>query len=133
VLPYRYDTIDVITTVRDWVRRFVRTAVDLARMLLAASVAAGWSGFELPVAPMARATAAVATLASAWQRRFGAVSPWRVAALVSGGSLLTPNTGSPLAPATASPVMAGTPPSTTGDDQWPLLTPPKNSPSGDTT
>lgn len=157
VLPYRYDSVDVIgaalelhvdgvgmrrialalarpeTTVRDWIRRFGRTAGELGRTLLAAAVRAGWSGFDLPTETGARATAAVAALASAWSRRVGAVSPWRVAALVTGGVLLAPNTTSPLAPATASSVMAGTTPSTTGDDPWPHLTPPKRSPSGDTT
>lgn len=132
VLPYRYDTVDVIgaalerhvggagvrriavwldrpaTTVRDWVRRFGRTAGGLARMLLAAVVAAGWSGFDLPTEQRARATAAVAALASAWTRRHGAVSPWRLAGLVTGGALLAPNTAPPLATARASPVMVGT-------------------------
>jgi len=157
VLPYRFDSVDVIgaalelhvdgvgmrrialalarpeTTVRDWIRRFGRTAGELGRTLLAAAVRAGWSSFDLPTEAGARATAAVAALASAWSRRVGVVSPWRVAALVTGGVLLAPNTTSPLAPAAASPVMAGTPPSTTGDDPWPHPTPPKPSPSGDTT
>jgi transposase-like protein len=157
VLPYRYDSIDVIgaalelsvrgmgvrriavatgrpeTTVRDWCRRFGQVAGELARILLAAAVAAGWSGFDLPTAPRPRATAAVAALASAWHRRRGPVSPWRVAALITGGTLLAPNTGSPLAGMAVSSVMAPTTPSTTGDDQWPHLTPPKRSPSGDTT
>lgn len=156
VAPYRWDTVDVIgaalelhvtgtgvrriaailarpeTTVRDWIRRFGRTAVELARTLLAAAVAAGWSGFELPVAPESRATAAVAALASAWTRRLGAISPWRIAALVTGGAFLPPNTTSPLAPLPASPVMAGTLRSTPGGARWPA-TPPKPSPSGDTT
>lgn len=75
LVPYRYDTIDVIgaalelsvagtgvrriaaalgrpeTTVREWVRRFGRVAADLARVVLAMAVRAGWSGFELPIAP----------------------------------------------------------------------------------
>ena len=157
VAPYRYDTVDVIgaalelhvggagvrriatalarpeTTVRDWVRRFGRNANELGRTLLAAAVAAGWSGFDLPVAPMARVTAAVAALASAWHRRRSPVAPWRVAALVSGGGLLAPNTGSPLATGTAGPVMAGTPRPRPGEDPWPPATPPKRSPSGATT
>lgn len=157
VLPYRYDSVDVIgaalelhvggigvrriatilarpeTTVRDWCRRFAAVATELGRVLLAAAVHAGWSGFDLPTEAGTRATAAVAALASAWTRAAGAVSPWRVAALVTGGALLAPNKGSPLAPATASPVMAPTPRTTTGDDKWPPATPPKPSPSGDTT
>lgn len=157
VLPYRYDSVDVIgaalelhvggagmrrialvlarpeTTVREWIRRFGRTAGEIGRALLAAAVRAGWSGFDLPTEAGARATAAVAALASAWTRAAGAVSPWRVAALVTGGALLASNTSSPLAGMAAAPVMAPIPPSTTGDDQWPHLTPPKRSPSGDTT
>jgi len=154
VAPYRYDSVDVIgaalelsvagigmrriaaalarpeTTVRDWIRRFGHTAGTLARTLLGAAVAAGWSGFELPTEPGARATAAVAALGAAWSRRRGPVGAWRVAALITGGTLLAPNTGSPLAPVRASPVMAGTP--LDGGDPWPV-TPPKPSPSGDTT
>lgn len=154
VAPYRYDSVDVIgaalelhvggvgmrriaaalarpeTTVREWCRRFGRVAGSLAARLLAAAVAMGWSGFEVPTEARARATAAVAALASAWTRRRGAVAPWRVAALITGGTLLAPNTGSPLAPATAAPVMAGTP--LPGGDPW-RVTRPKPSPSGGTT
>lgn len=130
VAPYRYDSVDVIgaalelsvgglgmrriaaalgrpeTTVREWCRRFARVAGSLAARLLAAAVVAGWSGFDLPTDAGARAAAAVAALASAWSRRRGPVAPWRVAALITGGTLLAPNTTSPLAPARASPVMA---------------------------
>ena len=154
VAPYRYDSVDVIgaalelhvggfgmrriaaalarpeTTVRDWIRRFGRNAGTLAKTLLGAAVAAGWSGFELPVAPGPRVAAAVEALASAWSRRRGPVMPWRVAALVTGGTLLAPNTTSPLAPATAAPLMAGTP-TDGGDPCQPIL--PKPSPSGGTT
>ncbi len=157
VVPYRYDTVDVIgaalelhvtgagvrriaaalgrpeTTVREWCRRFGRVAADLTRTLLAAAVERGWSGFDLPTAPGPRATAAVAALASAWRRRRGPVEGWRVAALVSGGTLLAPNTGSPLAPATAAPEMTGTPRPRPGGDPWPPATPSKPSPSGGTT
>lgn len=157
VLPYRYDSADVIgaalelhvgglgtrrialalarpeTTVREWCRRFGRTAGDLARVLLAAAVEHGWSGFDLPTETGARAAAAVAALASAWHRRAGPVSPWRVAALITGGALLAPNTTSPLAPLKTSAVMARTPQALNGDDRWPPATPPKRSPSGDTT
>lgn len=157
VLPFRYDTVDVIgaalelhvggvgmrrialtlarpeTTVRDWIRRFRRTAGELGRTLLAAAVRAGWSGFDLPTEAVARATAAVAALASAWTRAAGPVSPWRVAAFVTGSVLLARNTGSPLAPLKTSAVMARTPQALNGDDRWPPATPPKRSPSGDTT
>lgn len=154
VTPYRYDSVDVIgsalersaagdgvrriavalarpeTTVRDWVRRFGRTAADLARRLLVAAVERGWSGFDLPTEPRPRAAAAVASLASAWRRRLGPAEAWRVAALVTGGTLLARNTTSPLASARASPVMAGTP-LPGGDPCRP--TPPKPSPCGGTT
>ena len=157
VAPHRYDTVDVIgaalelhaggrgvrpiaaslerpeTTVREWCRRFGRVAAGLARTLLAAAVERGWSGFDLPTAPRPRAAAAVAALASAWSRRRGPVPPWRVAALVTGGTLLAPNTGSPLAGGTAGPVMAGTSRTTPGGAPWPPATPPKPSPSGGTT
>ena len=154
VAPYRWDTVDVIgaalerhavgvgvrriaatlgrpeTTVREWVRRFGMVATDLARVLLAAAVRFGWSGFELPVAPGPRAAAAVAALASAWSRRRGPVPPWRLAALVTGGAWLAPNTSSPLAAPGASPLMAGT--SLDGGDRC-QRTLPKPSPSGGTT
>jgi len=154
VTPYRWDTVDVIgralelsvaglgvrriaaalarpeTTVREWCRRFSAVAVDLARALLAAAVSAGWSGFDLPTAARARAAVAVAALASAWSRRRGPAGPWRLAALVTGGAFLAPNTTSPLAGMAAAPLMAGTP--LDGGDPWPA-TPPKHSPSGDTT
>ena len=157
IAPYRYDTVDVIgaaldlhvtglgvrriaaalgrpeTTVREWCRRFGRVAADLGRVVLAAAVAAGWSGFELPVAARPRAAAAVGALASAWTRSHGSVSRWRIAALITGGSLFAPNTGSPLAPEAASSVMARTPRTTPGGDRWPPATPPKRSPSGGTT
>jgi hypothetical protein len=155
--PYRWDSVDVIgaalelhvggagvrriaaalarpeTTVRDWVRTFGRNASELGRSLLVAAVEHGWSGFDLPTGPGPRATAAVAALASVWQRRHGPVSPWRLAALVTGGSLLAPNTGSPLAVGAAGPVMAGTARSGPGGAPWPPATPPKPSPSGGTT
>jgi transposase-like protein len=84
VVPYRYDTVDVIgaalelsasglgvrriatalgrpeTTVREWCRRFGRVAADLTRVVLAAAVERGWTGFRLPSAPRSRAAAAVA-------------------------------------------------------------------------
>lgn len=157
VLPYRYDSVDVIgaalelsvagfgvrriaaalarpeTTVRDWVRCFGHRAGELSRTLLARAAADGWSGFDLPTEARARASAAVAALASAWQRRHGPVSPWRLAALVTGGELLAPNTTSPLAPPEASAVMATSVGDKQRGDPWPHQTLPKSSPSGDTT
>ncbi len=154
VTPYRWDSVDVIgqalelsvagqgvrriaaalgrpeTTVREWCRRFGRVAADLARVLLAAAVRAGWTGFDLPTEPRPRAAAAVTGLSAAWTRRRGPVPPWRVAALVTGGAWLAPNTGSPLAPGAVSPLMARTPGH--GGDRWPA-TRLKRSPSGGTT
>ena len=118
------------TTVREWCRRFGRIAGALGRTLLAGGVARGWSGFDLPAAAGPRAVAAVAAVASAWTRRHGPAPPWRVAALVTGGSLLAPNTGSPLAGGTAVPEMDGTSRPRPGGDPWPPATPPKRSPSG---
>lgn len=154
VAPYRYDTVDVIgaalelhvgglgmrriaaalarpeTTVREWCRRFGRNAGTLARTLFGVAVAAGWSGFEVPTEAGARATAAVAALASAWTRRHGPARAWRLAHLVTGGSWLAANTTSPLAPPAASPVMARTSLDGGGPCQ---RTRPKHSPCGDTT
>ena len=151
VTPHRWDTVDVVgralelgvsglgvrriaatlerpeTTVREWCRRFRATADELARVLLAAAVRAGWSGFGLPVAAGPRCLAAADALASAWARRHGPVGPWRLVALVTGGAWLARNTGSPLAPQPASSVMARTP--ADGGVPWPA-TPPKHSPSG---
>jgi len=156
VTPYRWDTTDVIgqalelsvggvgvrriaaalgrpeTTVREWCRRFRATADALARVLLAAAVRIGWSGFEIPVAPGPRCAAAVDALASAWARRHGPVEAWRLAALVTGGAWLARNTTSPLAPATASPLMARTSRTTPGGAPCHRI-PPKPSPSGGTT
>ena len=154
VAPHRYDTVDVIgraldlhvlgmgvrriaetlgrpeTTVREWCRRLGVVAADLAARLLAAAVRIGWSGFELPTAPKPRALAAVAAVGSAWSRRHGPVPGWRLAALVTGGTFLAPNTGSPLAGTVPRPVMAGTP-SSGGSRCHPTL--PRRSPSGATT
>ena len=157
VTPYRWDTADVIgaalerhvagdgvrriaaaldrpeTTVRDWCRRFGAVADELARVLLAGAVRRGRSGFDLPTAPGPRTVAAVMALARAWARRRGPAVPWRLAALITGGAWLAPNTGSPLASATVSPVMAGTSQPRPGGAPWPPATPPKPSPSGATT
>jgi hypothetical protein len=151
VTPFRWDTTDVIgralglaisgegvrriaaalgrpeTTVREWCRRFHAVADELARVLLAAAVRAGWSGLGLPTAPGPRCLAAANALASAWARRHEPVGVWRLAALVTGGAWLAPNTGSPLAPPAASSLMART--ATHGGDRWPA-TRQKHSPCG---
>ncbi len=156
VTPYRWDSVDIIghalersaagdgvrriaaalgrpeTTVREWCRRFGRTADVLARVLLAAAVRIGWSSFDLPVSAGPRCLAAADALASAWARRHGPVGVWRLVALVTGGAWLARNTTSPLAPAAASPLMARTPRSTPGGDPC-QPTRQKRSPSGDTT
>lgn len=154
VTPHRWDTTDVIgralerwvggqgvrriaaalgrpeTTVREWCRRFRGLAGDLAATLLAAAVRAGWSGFDLPAAPGFRCLAAADALGAAWARRHGPVGVWRLAALVTGGAWLAPNTTSPLAGAATSSLMARTPGH--GGDRWPA-TRQKRSPCGDTT
>ena len=155
VTPYRWDTVDVIgralelavsgrgvrriaaalgrpeTTVREWCRRFARTAETLARALLAA-VRSGWSSFDLPTAPGPRCLAAADALRAAFARRHGPVGAWRLASLVTGGAWPAPNTTSPLAPLLASSLMAETPRTTPGGAPWPAILP-KRSPSGATT
>jgi hypothetical protein len=59
-------------------------------------VALGWTGFELPVAPLPRLCVAVGALAGRWPAE-GPAGPWAIAALVTGGALLATNTGAPLA------------------------------------
>jgi len=93
------------TTVRGWLRRLCSVAVPLAASLLARAVALGWTGFELPVAPMSRLVAAVGALAGRWPGRVTA-GPWAIAALVTGGRLLATNTRAPLAPIGRSGAMA---------------------------
>lgn len=154
VAPHRWDSVDVIgralernaagegvrrvaaalgrpeTTVREWCRRFGAVATDLARVLLAAAVRSGWLGFDLPTEPGPRCAAAITALASTWDRRGDPVPPWRLAALVTGGAWLAPNTTSPLAPPPASSLMVRT--ATHGGDRWPAIRQ-KRSPSGGTT
>jgi hypothetical protein len=94
------------TTVRGWLRRLRSIAVPLAATLLARAVALGWSGFELPVAPLPRLCAAVEALARRWPGDRSAGS-WSVTNLVTGGDLLATNTGAPLAGAGSSGRMTG--------------------------
>jgi hypothetical protein len=95
------------TTVRGWLRRLRSMAVPLTDALLARAVALGWTGFELPVAPLPRLCAAVHALAGRWPADRSA-GPWAIAALVTGGALLATNTGAPLAALSGSARMAGT-------------------------
>jgi len=94
------------TTVRAWLRRLRTIVVPLTETLLARAVTLGWSGLDLPVAPLPRLVAAVHALAGRWpgDRRVGA---WSVAALVTGGMLLATNTSAPLEPVSRSGAMAG--------------------------
>jgi hypothetical protein len=121
------------TTVREWCRRFRKVAGALAALLLAQAVRLGWSGFELPTDALGRCLAAVEALRLAWSRRHRPAPAWRLANLVTGGSLLARNTASLLAGATGGPVMAGTPRPPPGGDPWPPATPLKRSPYGATT
>jgi hypothetical protein len=95
------------TTVRGWLRRLRSMAVPLTETLLARAVAMGWSGFELPVAPLPRLVAAVRALAGRWPADRSA-DPWAIAALVTGGTFLATNTDAPLEAAARSGAMAGT-------------------------
>lgn len=103
------------TTVRGWLRRLRSLASPLAATLLARAVAFGWSGFELPVAPLPRLCAAVHALAGRWPGSRSA-DPWSVADLVTGGRLLTTNTDAPLATTGTSGQMAVP---TEGGVPWP--------------
>jgi len=94
------------TTVRDWLRRLRSTVVTVTTALLARAVALGWSGFELPTAPLPRLCVAVGALAGRWPGDRSA-DPWGIAVLVTGGGLLATNTGAPLEPASRSGAMTG--------------------------
>jgi hypothetical protein len=131
VLPWRWDEVSVIgravelaaqdwghrriaqelgrpaTTVRGWLRRIRRWAGQLGRELLAVAVAWGWSSWEVPPLALPRLVTAVVALGEQWQRRRGYAEPWRVANLVTGGSLVATNITLPLAGARASGWMAG--------------------------
>jgi hypothetical protein len=85
------------TTVRDWCRRFRGRAALVASVLLGRAVSWGWSGWELPTAPLPRCRAAVEAMAVQWRRRRGPVGSWRLANLITGGWLLATNTSPPLA------------------------------------
>lgn len=94
------------TTVRGWLRRIRSSATTLTSALLARAVALGWSGFELPTAPLPRLVAAVGALAGRWPADRSA-GPWAIAVLVTGGGLLATNTGAPLERTSRSGAMAG--------------------------
>ncbi len=91
------------STVRGWLRRIVSVA---ERVLAVCAAAAGEVGVEfVPPAPTAEPVAAVVeligALARAVARRLGgSCSPWRLAAVLTGGRLITP-TGPELAAAGA--------------------------------
>lgn len=103
------------TTVRGWLRRLRSLAALLAAALLVRAVALGWSGFELPVAPLSRLCAAVRALADRWPGDRPA-DAWGLAALVTGGGLLGTNTDAPLAGMGTSGVMRGPSPAEVSDD-----------------
>lgn len=103
------------TTVRSWLRRLRSIAVALAAALLARAVTLGWSGFELPVVPMARLCAAVHALAGRWPMSRPA-DPWSIAGLITGGGLLATNTDAPLAAAGTSGQMTGPSPAEVSHD-----------------
>ena len=94
------------TTVRGWLRRLRSVATTLTTTLLARAVALGWSGFELPVAPLPRLCAGVHALAGHWPGS-AAAGPWAIACLVTGGGLLATNTDAPLERTVRSGGMAG--------------------------
>jgi hypothetical protein len=94
------------TTVRGWLRRIRSVAASLTVTLLGRAVAMGWTGWELPVAPLPRLVAGVDALASRWPTTAPA-GPWAIALLVTGGALLATNTTAPLERAHGSGAMAG--------------------------
>jgi transposase-like protein len=93
------------TTVRGWLRRLRASSMTLTTTLLARAVALGWTGFDLPTAPLPRLVAAVHALAGRWPGALPA-EPWSIACLVTGGRLLATNTTSPLATTGRSGAMA---------------------------
>jgi transposase-like protein len=94
------------STVRGWLRRVRSVAASLTTTLLARAVALGWTGWELPVAPLPRLVAAVHALAGRWPGTVAAEA-WPIAVLVTGGRLLPTNTTTPLERAHGSGAMAG--------------------------
>jgi hypothetical protein len=94
------------TTVRGWLRRIRSVAASLTATLLGRAVALGWSGWELPVAPLPRLVAAVHALAGRWPETVPE-GPWSIACLVTGGALLATNTTPPLERVHGSGAMAG--------------------------
>ena len=91
------------STVRGWLRRIVAVADRVLGVLAAAAAQLG-SEFTAPAAtsgPVAAVVELLGSLASAVARRLGgSCSPWRLAAVLSGGRLLWP-TGPALAGAGA--------------------------------
>jgi hypothetical protein len=103
------------TTIRGWLRRLRSTGATLTTALLGRAVALGWTGWELPVAPLPRLVAAVRALASRWPGDRSA-DPWPIAVLVTGGTLLVTDTAAPLERTARSGAMAGQPRKETSHD-----------------
>lgn len=82
------------STVRGWLRRIVSVA-DRVLAVLAAAAAELGADFVPPAAtgdPLAAVVELVGALARAMALRLGgSCSPWRLAAVISGGRLLAPN------------------------------------------
>ena len=130
VLPWHWDAVEVIgraielaaegwghrqiaaalsrpeTTVRGWLRRIREGADELSAWVLGTAVAWGWTSWEVPTVGVPRLLAAVRALGQEWRRRRGVAAVWKVANLITGGSLLATNITSPLARARTSGWMA---------------------------
>ena len=104
------------STVRAWLRRLRRHAEELSRELLARATSWGWTSWETPAAGLPRLWAAVLAMAEQWGRRRGRAGCWPVANLITGGRLLTTNTGMPLEGRVGSGWMAAKSNSEVADD-----------------
>jgi len=87
------------STVRGWLRRIAAVADRVLAVL--AAVAAELGAEFMPPAPTAEPAAAVVELLGALSRAMtlrlgGSYSPWRLAAVVSGGRLLSPGGPEPV-------------------------------------
>jgi hypothetical protein len=88
------------STVRDWLRRAAQVADRVLAVFGAA--AAGFGAEFVPPAPVAGPVAAVVEMLgalgrAAGRRLGGSRSPWRLAAVVTGGRLLAPGGPDPVA------------------------------------
>jgi hypothetical protein len=89
-----------VSTVRGWLARLARVADRV--LAVCAAVAAGFGAGFVPPAPTAGPVAAVVEMLgglgrAAGRRLGGSRSPWRLAALVTGGRLLAPGGPDPVA------------------------------------